>query len=101
MPSSFYHTSLVFLNTEYLCFSFSLMYLHPIFYKNNSSVSRNLLPRHVNKHWKQSIYKTNIFNNFKTLLTIFNSSVDYNFVFNHSFKFYATFDDNLVLPDTF
>ena len=80
---------------------FLLMYLHPIFYKNNSSVSRNLLPRHVNKHWKQSIYKTNILNNFKTLLTIFNSSVDYNFVFNHSFKFYATFDDNLVLPDTF
>ena len=83
-------------------FSLFLMYLHLILYKNNSSVSRDFLPRHVNRHSKQSIYETNIFNifnNFKKFLTIFNSSVDYNFVFSHSFKFYANFDDNLVIPE--
>ena len=75
---------------------------HPILCKNNSSVSRNFLPKHVNRHSKQSIYETNIFNifnDFKKFLTIFNSSVDYNFVFSHSFKFYANFDDNLVIPE--
>ena len=79
-----------------------LTYLHLILYKNNSSVSRDFLPRHVNRHSKQSIYETNIVNifiNFKKFLTIFNSSVDYNFVFSHSFKFYANFDDNLVIPE--
>ena len=79
-----------------------LTYLHLILYKNNSSVSRDFLPRHVNRHSKQSIYETNIFNifnDFKKFLTIFNSSVDYNFVFSHSFKFYANFDDNLVIPE--
>ena len=30
---------LVFLNTEYLCFSLVLTYLHPILHKNNSSVN--------------------------------------------------------------
>ena len=76
------------------------MYL--ILYKNNSSVSRDFLPRHVNRNSKQSIYETNIvniFNDFKKLLTIFNGSVDYNFVFSDSFKFYANFDDNLVIPE--
>ena len=79
-----------------------LTHLHLILYKNNSSVSRDFLPRHVNRHSKQSIYETNIFNifnDFKKFLTIFNSSVDYNFVFSHSFKFYANFDDNLVIPE--
>ena len=94
-------TFLVFLNTEYLFFLF-LTYLHLILYKNNSFVSRDFLPRLVNRHSKQPIYETNIrniFNDFKTLSTIFNSSVDYNFVFSHSFKFYANFDDNLVIPE--
>ena len=79
-----------------------LTYLHPILYKNNSSVNRDFLPRHANRHSKQSIYETNIFNifnNFKKFLTIFNSSVDYNFVFSHSFNFYANFDVNLVIPE--
>ena len=100
MSSSFYHSFLVFLNTEYLCLSLFLTYLHLILYKNNSSVSRDFLPRHVNRHSKQSIYETNIFNNFinfKKFLTIFNSSVDYNFVFSHNFKFSANSDDNLEL----
>ena len=69
-------------------------------YTNNSSVSRDFLPRHVNKHSKQSIYETNIFNvfnDFKKFFTIINSSGDYNFVFSHSFKFYANFDDNLLI----
>ena len=77
-----------------------LTYLHPIFYKYNPSVSRIFLPRHVNRHSKQLIYVTNILNFFtdsKKFLTIFNSSVDYNFVFC-CFKFYATFDDNFVIP---
>ena len=101
MSSSCYHSFLVFLNTEYLFFLF-LTYLHLILYKNNSSVSRDFLPRHVNRHWKQSIYETNtfnIFNDFKKLLTIFNSPVDCNFVFSHRFKFYANFDDKLVIPE--
>ena len=79
-----------------------LTYLHLILYKNNSSVSRDFLPKHVNRHSKQTIYETNIvniFNNFKKFLTIFKSYVDYNFVFSHSFKFYANFDDNLVIPE--
>ena len=74
--------------------------MHPIFYKYNPSVSRICLPRHLNRHSKQSIYVTNILNifiDFKKFLTIFNSSVDYNFVFC-CFKFYATFDDNFVIP---
>ena len=67
-----------------------LTYLHLILYKNNSSVSRDFLPRHVNRHSKQSIYETNIFNifnDFKKFFTIFNSSVDYNFAFSRIFKF--------------
>ena len=71
-------------------------------YKNNFSVSRYFLPRHVNRHSKQSIYETNIFNifsNFKKFLTIFNNSVDVNFVFSHSYKFYANFDGNVVIPE--
>ena len=51
---------------------------------------------------KQLIYETNIlkiFNDFKKLLTIFNSSVDYNFTFSHSFNFNATCDDSLVIPE--
>ena len=43
---------LVFLNTEYLCFSF-LMYWHAILYKNNFSICGNLLPGHVNRRSKQ------------------------------------------------
>ena len=71
-------------------------------YKNNSSVSSNLLPEHVNRHLKQLIYETNIFNtfnDFKKFLIIFNSTVDYNFIFSHSFNFNATCDDNLVIPE--
>ena len=78
------------------------MYLHLILYKNNSSASRDFLPRHVNRHWKQLIYETNIFNifnHFKKFLTIFNSSIDYNFVFSHSLKFSANSNDNLVIPE--
>ena len=67
-------------------------------YKNNYSVSKDFLPRHVNRHSKQSLYETNIFTEFKKFLTIFNSSVDYNFVSSRSFKFYTNFDDNLVIP---
>ena len=32
-------------------------------------------------------------------LTIFNSSVDYNFSFSHSFKFYPNFHANLVISE--
>ena len=79
-----------------------LTYLNPILYKNNSSVSGNFVPGHVNRHSKQLIYKTNIFNilnDFKKFLTIFNSSVDYNFIFSHSFNFNAACDDILVIPE--
>ena len=99
MSSSFYDSFWVFLNTEYFLF---LTYLHLILYKNNSSVSRDFLPKHVNRHSKQSINETNIFNifkDYKKFLTIFSRSVDYNFIFSHSFKFYADFDDNLVIPE--
>ena len=51
-------------------------------YKNNFSVSKNLLPGHLNRHSKRVIYETNIiniFNDFKVFLTIFSSSFDYNF----------------------
>ena len=94
--------SLFFSIFKYRIFMFFLFltYLHLILYKNNSSVSRDFLPRHVNRHSKQSIYETNIFNifnDFKKFLTIFNSSVDYNFVFSHSFIFYA--NDNLVISE--
>ena len=41
------------------------MHLHLILHKNNSSVSRDFLPRHVNRHSKQLINETNIFNIFK------------------------------------
>ena len=81
-----------------------LTYLRPILYqkKKKSSVSRNCLTGHVNRHSKQLIYETNIFNIFndlKKFLTIFNSSVNYNFVFSPSFKFYGTGDYNLVIPE--
>ena len=80
MSRSFYHSLLVFLKTEYLCFSF-LTYFYPILCKNNFFVSRIFLPGHVNEHSKLLIYETTIFNifyNFKKFLTIFNSSSDYN-----------------------
>ena len=92
-------TFLVFLDTEYLCFSFFLTYLHLILHKNNYSVSKDFLPRHVNRHSKQSLYETNIFTDFKKFLTIFNSSVDYNFVFSHVFNFSASCDASLVIPE--
>ena len=83
-----------------LTFLLFLTYLHLILCKNNSFVSKDFLPRHVNRHSKQLIYGTNnILNDFKNFLTIFNSSVDYNFVFSHSFNFYANFDDNLGIPE--
>ena len=59
-------------------------------YKNNFSVSENLLPGHANKHSKQLIYETNIiniFNDFKVFLILV------------SFNFNATCDDNLVIPE--
>ena len=76
--------------------------MHAILYKNNFSVSGNLLPGHVNRHSKQLIYEhniINILNDFKKFLTMFNSSFDYNFNFSHSFNFNATCDGNLVIPD--
>ena len=84
--------SLFFSIFKYRIFMFLLFltYLNLILYKNNSSVSRDFLPKHVNRHSKHSIYETNIFNifnDFIKFLTIFNSSIDYNFVFSHSFKF--------------
>ena len=92
--------SLLFSIFKYRIFVFPfLTYLHAIFYKNNSSVSGNLLPGHANRHSKQLIYNTNIFSNFKKFLTIFSSSVDYNFVFSHGFNFNATCDDSLVIPE--
>ena len=45
-------------------FFFFLRYLHPILYKNNSSISINFLPVHVNRHSRQLIYETKIFNIF-------------------------------------
>ena len=66
-----------------------LTYLHPILHKNNSTVSGNFLPGHGNRHSKQLIYETNIFNDFKKFLTIFNSSVDYGFIFSHSLMLLA------------
>ena len=52
--------SLFFSIFKYRIFIFFLFltYLYPILYKNNSSVSGNVLRRHVNKHSKQLIYKT-------------------------------------------
>ena len=78
-----------------------LTYLHPILYKDNSSVSGNFLLGHANRHSKQLIYETNIFNIFNDFrfLTVFNSSVDYNFIFSYSFNLNATCDDNLVIPE--
>ena len=94
--------SLFFSIFKYRIFVFPFFYLHPILFNNNSPVSRNFLPEYVNRHSKQLIYETNIFNifnDFKKFLTIFNSSVDYNFVFSHSFNFNANCDDNLVIPE--
>ena len=96
--------SLFFSIFKYRIFMFFLFltYLLPILYKNDFSVSGNFLTVHVNRHSKQLIYETktfNIFNNFKKVLTIFNSSVDCNVVFSHSFIFNATCDDNLVIPE--
>ena len=74
-------------------------------YKNNSSVSGNFLPGYVNRHSKQLIYETNIFNisnDFKKFLIIFNSSlliITVLLIFSHSFNFNATCDDNLVIPE--
>ena len=80
--------SLFFSIFKYRIFMFFpfLTYLHLIFYKNNSCTSRDLLPRHVNRHSKQSIYETNILNIFNILRS-------------HNFKFYANFDDNLVIHE--
>ena len=78
------------------------MYLHAILYKCNFSVSRNLLPGHVNRHLKQLIHEINIINifiDFKKFLTIFNSSFNYNFSFHQSFNFNTTCDDDLVIPE--
>ena len=75
-----------------------LTYLHSILYKNNSYVSGDFLPGHLNGYSKQLIYETkifNIFNDFKKFLTIFNSSVDYDFIFSHSFNFHANCDDKI------
>ena len=66
-----------------------MTHLHPILYKENSSVSRIFLPGYVNRHSRQLIYETNIPNNFGKFLTTFNSSVDYNFIFSHNFNFRA------------
>ena len=99
MSSSFYHSFSIFkYRIFFVCF---LLYLHAILCKNDLSVSGNLLPGHVNRHSKQLIYEiniSNIFNDFKKLLTIFINSFDYNFNFSHSFNFNATCDDNLVIP---
>ena len=67
-------------------------------------MSENFLPGHINRHSKQLIYETshfNIFNDSRRFLTIFKSSVNYNFIFSHSFNFNATStcDDNLVIPE--
>ena len=75
-------------------------------YKNNSSKSRNFSPGHGNRHSKQPIYETNIlniFSGFKKFLTIFNSSVDYCFIFIYKvYSLYCNFntisDDNRVIP---
>ena len=67
-------------------------------YKNNSSVIGRFLPGHVNRHSKQLIYETNIFNifnNFKKFLAIFKNFVDYDFIFSHSFNFNATCDEKI------
>ena len=79
-----------------------LTYWHSILYKNVSSVSRNFLPEHVNKHSRQLIYETNIFNilnDFKKFSTVFNSFVNCNFIFSNTFNFNATCNDNLVIPE--
>ena len=66
--------SLFFSIFKYRIFMFLLFltYLHLILYKNNSSVSRDFLPRHVNRHSKQSIYEANIFNIFNDFKKFFN-----------------------------
>ena len=77
------------------------MHFHPILYKSNYSVSRNFSPGNVNRHLRQIIYKTNIFNSFndfKKFSTTFNSFVVCNFILNHNFHFNATWYDNLVIP---
>ena len=79
-----------------------LTYLDPISHKNNSSVSRFFLPRHVTTHSRQLTYETNnlnIFNDLKFFLTISNSSVDYNFIFSPNFNFNATCGDNIAIPE--
>ena len=86
--SSFYYSFLVFLNTKYLYVFPFLTYLHPILFKNHSSLSWSFSPGHVNRHSKQLISDTNIFkifNELKFFLTIFNSSIDFIFIFNHDF----------------
>ena len=93
-----------FSNFKYRIFMFFLflMYLHTILYKTNFSISRHLLPGHVNRHSKQLIYESNIVNicnDSKKFLNIFNSFFDYNFDFSHTFEFNATCNDNLVIPE--
>ena len=39
------------------------------------------------------------FNHFKKFLTIFNTSIDFNFIFNHNFNVSAACNDNLVTPE--
>ena len=89
--SSFYHSFLLVLNT-YRIFIFS--FFQPIYIQYCIKIVVLLvnfsLPGHVNRHSKQLTYETNIFNIFncfKKFLTIFNSSVDYNFIFSPSFNF--------------
>ena len=97
------HFMTLFSIFKYRIFMFFLfsMYLHPVLHKNNSFGGGNFLPGHVNRHLKQLIYKTNIFNILHDLkfLTIFNISNYYDFSFSPSFNFNATYDDNLVIPE--
>ena len=99
MSSSFYHSFFSIFKYRAIIFFLSLTYLHQILYKNNSSVGGNFLHGHINGHSKLLIDVTNIFNifnSFMKFLTNFNSFVDYNFIFSHSFNFNATCNDNLV-----
>ena len=65
--------SLFFSIFKYRIFMFFLFlqYLHLILYKNSSSVSRNFLPGHVNRHSKKLVYETNIFNIFNNFKKFF------------------------------
>ena len=69
-------------------------------YKDDSSVSRNFLPGHFNRHLRQLIYETSIFNNFNKFFTNFNNFADYNFISSHNFNFNTTTgNNNVVMPE--